>query len=135
MQTLSGSEEGQSKKKKCANGNTRDRKRGGGDVGMEKEREKEDGEKLASFFGAIYEFFNPVPVSIVPVIVTDPVLLSVNDTNAFVPVVLPARLVPVTFVPASSASIVLQRALLLKLRPMTSRGLQYSGAVIILRVQ
>ena len=52
--------------------------------------EKEEGEKLASFFGAIYEFFNPIPVPV-----------SVND---FVPVVLPARLVPVAFVPASSAS-------------------------------
>ena len=42
------------------------------DVGMEKEREKEEGEKLASFFGAIYEFFNPVPVPI-PIPVPAPV--------------------------------------------------------------
>ena len=37
------------------------------DVGVEKEREKEEGDKLASFFGAVYEFFNPVSVIPVPV--------------------------------------------------------------------
>ena len=31
------------------------------DVGTEKEKEKEEGEQLVSFFGAIYEFFNPDP--------------------------------------------------------------------------
>ena len=40
----------------------RDKKKRKGDVGMEKEKEKEEGEKLASFFGAVYEFFSPVPV-------------------------------------------------------------------------
>ena len=38
-----------------------------GDVGAEKEREKEEGKKLASFFGAVYEFFNPVPIPVAPV--------------------------------------------------------------------
>ena len=63
---------------------------------MEKEREKEEGEKLASFFGAIYKLFNPVPVPIATA--------SVVSVNAFVPVALPARFVSVAFVPASSAS-------------------------------
>ena len=35
---------------------TRDKKKKKEDVGMEKEREKEEGEKLTGFFGAIYEF-------------------------------------------------------------------------------
>ena len=65
----------------------RDKKRKKVDVGIEKEEEKEEGEKLVSFFGAVYDFFNPVPVD-VPV-------------NAFVPVVLPASFVHVAFVPAS----------------------------------
>ena len=43
---------------------------------------------MASFFGAVYEFFNPVPV--IPDV----------PVNAFVPVVLPASPVPVAFVPA-----------------------------------
>ena len=60
----------------------RDKKGKKGDVGMEKEMEKEEGEKLASFFGAVYEFFNPVPV--IPDVLV----------NAFVPVVLPASFVP-----------------------------------------
>ena len=50
--------------------------------GAEALREKEEGEKLESFFGTIFDFLNPVPV--IP------------------PVVLPASFVPVTFVPASS---------------------------------
>ena len=68
---------------------SRDKKKEKGDVGTV-EREKEEGEKLESFFGAIYEFFNPVPV--IPVV-------PVND---FVLVVLPASIVPVVFVSASS---------------------------------
>ena len=67
----------------------RDRKKKKEDVGMEKGREKEEGEELASFFGAIHEFFNPVPVPVIPIV----------PVNALVPVVLPARFV---LVPASS---------------------------------
>ena len=120
----------------------RDRKKKKEDLGKEKVREKEEGEKLASFFGAIYEFFNPIPVPIpapipVPVIPVVPVghfisfvpaLSPANDNpivvpvnvvpvNALVLVALPARFVPAAFVPASSASfptMVLQHTLLLK---------------------
>ena len=67
---------------------------------MEKEKEKEEGEKLGSFFSAVYEFFNPVPF--VPVIPAAPVNAFVP---VFVPVVLPARFVPVAFVPESSVPV------------------------------
>ena len=57
--------------------------------------------KLASFFGAVYEFFNPVPV--IPDV----------PVYAFVPAVLSASPVPVAFVPAfvpaSSSCIVTTR--------------------------
>ena len=56
---------------------------------------------MASFFGAIYEIFNPVPV---PIPVPAPVTATVVPVNAFIPVALPARFVPIAFVPASSAS-------------------------------
>ena len=59
---------------------------------------------MASFFGAVYEFFNPVPV--IPDV----------PVYAFVPAVLPASPVPVAFVPfvpafvpASSSCIVTTR--------------------------
>ena len=55
-------------------------------MGTEKEKEKEEGERLANFFSAIYEFFVPS-----------------NATNAFVPAELPARYA-ITFVPAVSVS-------------------------------
>ena len=61
-----------SKKKKK---NSRYKKRKKGDVGTEKEKEKEEGEKLASFFSSIHEFFVPANV----------------PANVFTPVALPAR--------------------------------------------
>ena len=70
----------------------RDKKKKKGDVGMEKEKERGGGE-VSEFFSTLYEFFNPVPV--VPAV----------PTNAFVPVVLPARFVPVAFVPALSVPV------------------------------
>ena len=59
MQTPRGSKEGSGKRKNARMGNTpcARQKKKKGDVGMEKEKEKGEGEKLASFFGAIYEFF------------------------------------------------------------------------------
>ena len=68
----------------------RDKKKKQGDVTRGREREK--GEKLAGFFNTIYDFFNPVPV--VPTV----------PANVFAPVVLPARFVPVAFVPATTRS-------------------------------
>ena len=47
-----------------------------GDVGMEKEKKKEEVEKLASFFGAVYEVFNPVPVIDIPVMLSHPLFSS-----------------------------------------------------------
>ena len=62
------------------------------------EKEKEEGEKLASFFGAIYELLNPVPVPVNAVAFPVPVDVPVS-VSEFVPVALPARFVPVDFVP------------------------------------
>ena len=75
---------------------SRDKKKEKGDVGAEVVREKEEGEKLESFFCTAHELLtdsakfsnSPVP-AVIPV-------------NAFVPVVLPAQFIPVVFVPASS---------------------------------
>ena len=59
-------------------------------MGIEKEKkEKEEGEKLASFFGIMYKFFVLPVVPVVP-------------ANVFVPVALPAHVVPAAFVPAGT---------------------------------
>ena len=50
----------------------RDKKKKKGDVGIEKEKEKEEGEKSADFFSTIYDFFNPVPVAVVPGVPANP---------------------------------------------------------------
>ena len=64
-----------------------------GTWGVEKEREKEEGEKLASFFGTVYKFLNPVPV-----------VASILVIAPLVPVAIPAPFVPVVFVPVSSST-------------------------------
>ena len=64
---------------------TRDKKKKKGDVGIEKEEGKEEGERLEGFFGAIYNFLVPAAP-------------AASDNH--VPVELPARFVPVAFVPA-----------------------------------
>ena len=64
-----------------------DKKKKKGDVGTEKKKEGEEGERIANFFSAIYEFFVP----------------TTNATNAFVPAELPARYA-IDFVPAVSAA-------------------------------
>ena len=70
--------------------NARDRKKRTWDVGIEKEKEPEEGEKLASFFGVIYEFFNPVPdIPLVPVLVPVIPVVPVSHFNSFVPASLP----------------------------------------------
>ena len=61
---------------------SRDKRKKKGDVGTENEEEKEEGERLANFFSAIYGFFVPTP--------------------AFVPAELPARYA-IDFVPVVSA--------------------------------
>ena len=72
---------------------TRDKKKKKGDVGKEKEEEKEEGERLANFFYAIYDFLVPIAVP-----------------NAFVPAELPARYV---FLRLSSSLLLLVPTLLL----------------------
>ena len=60
----------------------------------EREREKEEGEKLASFFGAIYEFFNLVPVPIAPVVhlLLRCFLLTIRILLLFFPLMFPLML-------------------------------------------
>ena len=78
---------GYSRKKKCASGrhDTRVTKKKNGDVGIEQEKEKEEGEELESFFKTI-----PVPVA--------------PAANVVLPVALPARYA-IAFIPASSSPI------------------------------
>ena len=67
---------------------SRDKKRKKGDVGTEKEKEKEEGERLTIFFNTIYEFFVPTN----------------NVIKTFVPAELPARYA-IDFVPAAIVSV------------------------------
>ena len=94
---------------------------------------EEEGEKLESFFCTAHEFltdyakFSDPPVTDVTV----PAVIPVNAfvVNAFVPVALPTRFIPVGLF-LRHPNLVLQHA-----SCRTARGLQYSGPVITLRFQ
>ena len=80
---------------------------GGKDEGGLKSKEKEEGAKLASFFGVIYAFFNPVsvisfvPVTPVPVIPAVPVGHFISSVPASSPTI---SFVPALFSSSSSSS-------------------------------
>ena len=86
--------------------------------GWKKREKKRRGGKLASFFGAVYEFFNPVPVPVIPVVdsgFTDVSVTPVGVTNFLDSLVFTLFLVLVRL-------LILYCVYLLKLRPMTSIG-------------